>query len=502
VSPMDRCALTLIKAHGLKTARAIVTEQLAALSVVERAALAAYWPFYARPSQIPPETPWRSWGFLCARGFGKTRSIAEFIVAEAYAGRAPEIGVAAQKEADLGVPLEALTKCSPPWFKPELEASRWTLLWPNGARARGFTPEVPGSIRGKEFHMFWATEMQSWPTATMDEAILNINLATRLGSAQLVWDATPKRRHPLLLERLALADSNPDKHIIVRGATHENAANLADGFIADLQRQYGGTSKEKEELLGEMVDGEEAALFSQANIDLHRCEPPKMAHTVIGLDPAVTERAGSDRTGLVLAGLGADERAYVLGDYSSKYSPAGWAAKVIDLYLGERVGLVVVETNKGGDLLSQNLRAAARERGMTVDVIAAKQHIPQHSPRVLFVRETFSRGAKHDRAAPVATAYERGRVSHALGARLSSLEDTLTSWVPSPTSRSPDDLDALCLALTELLALREGAPVANRQDYGALVRMAQSLQNGTHRQHNSISHAISVFSHRGGGRCI
>jgi phage terminase large subunit-like protein len=474
LSPAGTLMHALVAVAGKDAAAAIVEAELAKLTVVERAALSAYWPAWARPSQLPPETAWRSFGFLGARGIGKTRSLAEFVTSEAYEGRAMEIGLAAQKEDDATVQVEALIKASPPWFPATWEPSKLVLVWPNGARARVFTPEVPGSIRGKEFHLVWLSELQSWPVATMEEAMLNFAMATRLGYARTVWDATPKRRHPLLMERLAMHNDDPETHVLRRGSTYENAANLGPGVVAELERKYGGTSRAKEELLGEMIEGEDAALFTQVNLDLHRSECPRLVRKVLGLDPAVTERAGSDRTGIVLAGTGPDERAYVLGDYSGKYSPAAWAAKVLDLHASERLDLVVVETNKGGDLLTQNLRAAARERGLRVELLTAQdKRAPRYDARVLHVREVYSRGAKHDRAAPVATAYERGHVSHAMGARLGALEETLTGWVPTAGARSPDDLDALVIALTELLGLHKDVVRVNSSK--GLVEMSRAI---------------------------
>jgi phage terminase large subunit-like protein len=303
LSPAGTLMHALVAVAGKDAAAAIVEAELAKLTVVERAALSAYWPAWARPSQLPPETAWRSFGFLGARGIGKTRSLAEFVTSEAYEGRAMEIGLAAQKEDDATVQVEALIKASPPWFPATWEPSKLVLVWPNGARARVFTPEVPGSIRGKEFHLVWLSELQSWPVATMEEAMLNFAMATRLGYARTVWDATPKRRHPLLMERLAMHNDDPETHVLRRGSTYENAANLGPGVVAELERKYGGTSRAKEELLGEMIEGEDAALFTQVNLDLHRSECPRLVRKVLGLDPAVTERAGSDRTGIVLAGI-------------------------------------------------------------------------------------------------------------------------------------------------------------------------------------------------------
>jgi phage terminase large subunit-like protein len=59
---------------------------------------------------------------------------------------------------------------------------------------------------------------------------------------------------------------------------------------------------------------------------------------------------------------------------------------------------------------------------------------------------------KATRAEPVAVLYEQGRVSH-VGA-LARLEDQLTTWDPASNRESPDRLDALVYAVTELMTAR------------------------------------------------
>jgi phage terminase large subunit-like protein len=433
------------------------------LSTVEQAAIAADWSFWVRSKQQPPVGRWKTWGFLTGRGFGKTVAISKWIHGEVEAGRAPLICLLAQDEQNC-VDLQingpsGLIATASPQFKPVWEASALQLVWPNGARAYVRTPEVPGKIRGLEYHLTWASELQSWPTSTREEALSNVFLSTRLGAARVVWDATPKRRHPLLKELLAANAADPAAHVVVRGTTHENAQNLGDGYVAEMERKYGGTLKGREELLGEMLEDAEGALFKQAWIDKTRAErPAKLRRKVVSIDPAVSNRKGSDTTGLNETALGFDARAYVLKDASGKYEPEAWAKIVLDWYVEDDCDLVLAETNKGGQLVATNLRAAAKERGLEVIVIGKDEHPPQRVRGKVFVRELYARGAKEDRAEPVATAYERKRVSHVLGADLASLEDTMTTWEPKPNADSPGDLDALVHACTELLDLTANEP--------------------------------------------
>jgi phage terminase large subunit-like protein len=477
VSPASDLVDCLVAKYGKELAHERLDAILDQIPVVELAALAYDWDnFWARPKQLLPKVEWRSFGFLTARGVGKTTAVAYHIVGEVFACRARCIGLAAQNEdKTIDVQVGALIAASPPWFRPEWFAGSRQLVWPNGAVAYAHTPEVPGAIRSHNFDLVWLSEIQSWPKSTMLEAYLNFQFATRIGYARTIFDATPKRRHPLLRSFVARAESEPDRHIIVRGTIHENARNLGTGVIDNLEREFGGTLAGREELLGEMLEESESALVRQAWIDNARRDAPgRLTRKVIGIDPAVTSRAGNDKTGIVTAGLGPDGQVYVLADCSGKFAPSAWAENVLDQYVRFACDCIIVETNKGGELVTSNLRAHAHSKGLKV-VVVGKEERPNHTIGVVYVKEVHARGPKEDRAQPLATAYERGRVSHVNGVDLGSLEDTLTTWEPAPGQRSPDALDALVHAVVDLLGL-----LSNKADlrggFHGIVEVAKAIE--------------------------
>jgi phage terminase large subunit-like protein len=372
------------------------------------------------------------------------------------------IGLAAQDEANcLALQVhgpDGLIETAPPWCRPALHGSSEgpVLHWPNGARAYVRTPEVPGKIRGFGYHLSWICELQSWPNSTRQEAFDMFSLATSLGYARTVWDCTPKKRNPLLRELLARNEADPATHVLVKGTMYENIANLGEGYVAEMVLKFGDTQKGKEEILGLMLDDSENALVKQLWIDgARRPAPMHFVRRVVSVDPAVSDRKGSDTTGIIEAGVGVDGQGYVLGDDSGKHEASKWGTIVLDRYVRNVCHLVLAETNKGGALVTQNLRALARERGLEV-IVVGKEEQPLPVAGKVFVKEVFARGAKEDRAEPVATAYERRRVSHVIGVDLSSLEETLTNWEPGSTEKrydSPGDLDALVHACVELLDL-------------------------------------------------
>ena len=503
-SPAVLLVDALIARVGIDSADAVLDELLDQVPVVDLAALAYDWrDFWARPKQLPPAAqPWRSFGFLTARAVGKTTALSSYIAGEAESGRAMSIGLAAQnEERTIAVQVGSLTSASPPWFKPQWVSTAKTLIWPNGAIAHVYTPEVPGAIRGggtdgKGFDLAWLSEIQSWPTATRHEAYLNFQFATRLGYARTVWDATPKRRHPILRAFLARSESDSDRHIIVRGTIHENARNLSDGVIEDLEREFGGTLSGREELLGEMLAESESALIKQVWIDAHRRHmPDRLVRRVLGVDPAVTNRQGNDKTGIIEAGVGVDGQVYVLADYSGRYAAKDWGALVIDKYVRNGCDLLVVETNKGHDLVAENLRAQSGHKGLAITVIGKEAAIPHRCAGTIYVREVFARGPKEDRAQPLSTAYERGRVSHVIGADLAALEDTLTTWEPTPGHRSPDALDALVHAASELLGL-----AANKVDPSVAFRGLTAANKALAQGAGPRRSVSRVFGGGGGGR--
>jgi phage terminase large subunit-like protein len=474
-------AILLAKTVGADLAKEAVVTFCQQFSPTELAALAAYWRFWARSKQLAPGGSWRSFGFLCGRSFGKTRAIAEHITVEIQQGRIGRLLLIAQNEdSALKIQIEGdsgLLTVAPPWFRPEWVPSKHQVIWPNGATANVVSPEVPGNIRGPQYHAAWATEFQSWGQATMTEAYDNVMLSTRLGYARLLWDATPKRGHPILKERLAMSELDPDKHIVRRGSSRENVANLAQGYVDDMETKMSGTARGREELLGEMLDDDDSAMIKQEWITRNRrAMPDKFKRKAIGVDPAITERKGSDRTGIVMAGLDSADHAYVLADRTGKYGPEKWGRIVLALYVEHRCSVVVVETNKGGDLVIRNLRASAREMGLEVILLGKNEPTPEHRKGVVFIREIYSRGAKEDRAAPLATAYESNRISHAMSVDLSELESTITGWTPEPGARSPDDLDALVHVMTELLGFADDRSDPSKAFVG-IKEMSKMLQS-------------------------
>lgn len=452
-------------------------EILEALSVVQLAALRYDWPeFWARSKQLIPDGAWRSFGFLTGRGFGKTRAIAEWVTSEVMAGRAMRIGLAAQNEDktyEVMVDGESgLVRVSPPWFKARVENG--IVHWPNGAQAFVYTPHEPQNVHGPEHHLFWASEISKWPAATRDEMMADLRRGLRLGYGKLVWDSTPRRRNPLIRALLERAKKNPERHIVVRGSMRENEDNLTPEFVQEQIDEFGGTQAGREQIEGEYLDDDEGALFRAEWF--RRGKPKSIVRRILVVDPAIGSREDSDKTGMGELALGNDGLVYVCADYSDRHGPEEWADLALTTYVDHDLDYIIAELNRGGQLVTRNLRAAAKERNLRVHVLEANE-IPHKQKGVVYVREVHAKGEKAERAAPVATAYQKGRVVHLEGADLADLEELMTTWEPPPPGsrargrRSPDAMDAVVHGVVDLLGLSG----QHMPDRAGQVRAAQAV---------------------------
>ena len=229
--------------------------------------------------------------------------------------------------------------------------------------------------------------------------------------------------------------------IVSRGSTYDNLPNLAETFKRTVLNRYENTRLGLQEIHGEIIGDVEGALWKQIWIEMSRQEAPAYYDRVIvAIDPAGTATRRSDETGIMVVGVVGDHF-YVIADWSGKFSPKGWADRVMDAYERFKADEIVVEVNYGRDLVVSNLET-------NTDWRAAM-------PRITGVD---SRRGKTIRADPIASLYERTRVHHLLGADLATLESQLVEWVPG--NDSPDRLDALVHGLTHLAGAFTPAEIA------------------------------------------
>ena len=311
-----------------------------------------------------------------------------------------------------------LSVCEP-WNRPTYEPSKRRVTWPNGAMATAYSAEEPDRLRGPQHTHAWCDEVAAWAHPEAWDMML---MGLRLGDRPRVVATTTPKMVPLM----RTIQASPGL-VVTRGKTLDNAANLAPSFLTSLMARYEGTRIGRQELEGEDLDDNPDALWSREAIDRLRVrEAPELARVVVAIDPAVTSTAESDETGIVVAGLGADGRGYVLADRSGRFKPDAWARRAVEAFHEFRADRIIAEGNQGGEMVAHVLGTV--EAGLPLRIVHA------------------TRG-KATRAEPIAALYEQGRVSHVGG--LPQLEDQLCTWTPGGSS--PDRLDALVWALTELM---------------------------------------------------
>lgn len=437
-------------------------ELIASLSPAEARALLYEWQFWARPTQLPPPGSWRVWLLLAGRGFGKTRTGAELIRARAVARVARRFALVAPTASDArDIMVEGesgILAISPPWERPRYEPSKRRLTWPNGAIATLFSADEPERLRGPQHDTAWCDELASW---RYPEAWDMLMFGLRLGSdPRVVITTTPR---PTSLLRELIADPTV---LVTRGSTFENRANLAPVFLGQIVRKYEGTRLGRQELEAELLEDVPGALWNRGLIEAARAYiVPVLTRVVVAIDPAVSSTQGADETGIIVAGKDDAGRGWVLADASGRYHPTEWAKTAVSAYRAHHADRIVAEVNNGGDMVEATLRMI--------------------EPNAPFSAVRASRG-KVTRAEPVAALYEQGRVHH-LGA-FPQLEDQMCAFTrggqggPNSSSMgySPDRVDALVWALTELLvepAPGEGIYEVYRQLSGELTDAARKRRS-------------------------
>lgn len=412
--------------------------------------------------QVPPAGDWYGWAIVGGRGIGKTLGGATWVDQQARATPGLRIGIIAPTRPDASMTcVEGQTGLLAVNPSLKFNRSRLEVMWPNGSRARlfgAYTPEDRERLRGPQFHAVWLEEFAAWrqldeyPRDDNPDLWQHVTMGLRLGdNPRFYLSSTPKRR------RRFREVINRRDVVVTRASTYD-AHGLPDVVRARLLEQYEGTRLGKQELLGEILDDVEGALWTEQTISDHRVAvAPELSHVVVGVDPAGSSRSGT--VGIVAVGVSAQRtphprtgrpvaHLYVLDDASMSGPPERWAAAAVDLLRHHNADRIVAEPNFGGEMVE----AVIRQVDPTVPI-----------------RMTHSSRGKRLRAEPIAALSAQGLL-HLVGQHV-KLEDELTGWVEGQTPWSPDRLDAMVFAATDLLG--------HVRARGQIVTPTGSLSSGT-----------------------
>jgi phage terminase large subunit-like protein len=314
--------------------------------------------------------------------------------------------------------------------------------------------------KGPNLEYLWCDEIATWCQGQPEKIQLRFEdmaRAVRVGhNPQIIITSTPKT-HPFFTNFQKQIDNQNPKFQMIQGSMLENPT-LSREYISSEISLYGNTSRGRQEIYGDLITDNPGAYWTHQQIDALRvvdlpgpliAGPPKsqpltndqlmgrapkptldptqpyLIRVVIGFDPSGSSQG--DECGIIVAALYSNKEAYVLRDASGSLNPNEYAKLISDLYSYYHASTVVVETNFGGKETFQYVLRS---------VNAAMKITPRHNSQ-----------GKTTRAEHISSLYSMSRVHH-VGA-FPFLEDQMCSFNVDYT-KSPDRLDALGLAVTEL----------------------------------------------------
>lgn len=389
---------------------------------------------HARGSQWPPEdNDWLSWFIMSGRGFGKTRTGAEWVrYITKYVNRIAMIGRRGTDvrltmvEGESGLIYVCENAGVPYTWRP---STKEFIFEDTGARVYGFSAEEPDSLRGPQFGAAWWDEPAHAddPQEVWDNLMFGLRLPGVPGGAKVLLTGTPIPT-PFVKERLA----DPYNRLTT-GSTYENLDNLDPTMARTILEKYEGTHKGRQELYGEVLIEVQGSLWTADMIHYASeldGDPEEMDRIVVSVDPAGSTNKKSDETGIIVCGV-RGKLGYVLADLTGKWTPDQWAQKAVSAYTQFKADAIVAENNFGGQMVKANIEHYLETAGETARIIV-----------------TNASRSKELRAEPIVGLYEQERIWHIRG--LTKLEEEMLGWVPG-RGRSPNRVDALVHGFTELM---------------------------------------------------
>jgi len=334
-----------------------------------------------------------------------------------------------------------------------LDKSDWFYRLPNGSEIwfGGLDDkERTEKILGQEYASIFMNECSQISWAARNMAVTRLAQKTPL-RLKAYYDCNPPNKghwtHRLFIDRVSPETRKPianaDDHNAMILNPEGNQANLAPGYLDQLRAMP--ERMRLRFLLGQFADDSDSALWSVELLEQcrHVGELPDMLRIIIAVDPSGCsgdEDTRSDEIGIVVCGLGVDGKGYILEDLSGRYGPSKWGAIVGAAFDRHEADRVVAETNYGGAMVGEIVRAAR--------------------PGTPFTEVHASRG-KVVRAEPVASLFDQGKI--VLAGYFPEIEDQLLAMTTAGYmgARSPDRADAMVWGINSLfpaLTKREREP--------------------------------------------
>jgi len=407
------------------------------------------WWWVGRPEQFKPPGDWLVWLIRSGRGWGKTRTGAEYLLDQVFKHPVDAFG----QRTEWLVIAETLNDCRTACIEgnsgilsilhrmglkkgvdyeyrksPKLmiELKSGQLIYFEGA-------DNADVGRGYNAAGLWADELAKWryTYAAWYEGILPSMRAPLIDDHPRAVVTTTPKPIKLLIEWQHKDDGTV---VITTGSIFDNIMNLSKHVVDELKKIYEGTRAGLQELYGHLLEEVEGALWTRPMIENNRIkasELPELKQIVVSMDPGAT--GTGDETGLLAVGRGYDGNDYVLADWTKKVVGNAAARRAWEMFRQFGATWLIIETNMGKKWLTQVMADAYKEM--------QTEGLFEPGPPPL--KEVTSLAGKKLRAEPVAARYEQGRVKH-VGTFL-ELEDQMCTWISSEQA-SPDRIDALVQA--------------------------------------------------------
>lgn len=410
------------------------------------------WEVQGRPElerhQRPPSgDDWALWLLEAGRGAGKTEACARYFARymRRHPGtRARIIAPTYDDAVESCVKGPSGLRAMDPSIRFVVQPGGSKVIWPNGSEALVLGTPFPRDVdrlrAAGNRHLDWWEEAAANPQLgdAWDMAQLGLRLGARPHS---IASTTP--RNTAAYRRFSgrtEGDKKVEDVVRTHGTMFDNPHN-PPWWVDRMRRRYESTRLGRQELLGELIEDVEGALWSRAQLEACRVsEAPELAVCVVAVDPAATSGEDADDTGIIVVARGVDGDGYVLADRSCHLAPEGWAQRSVRAYRNFDADRVTGETNNGGEMVEAMIR--------TVD-----KSVP-------FKAVHASRG-KTTRAEPVSSLFgpktptdKRPPRFHLVGG-FPELEDQLCTWVQGDDS--PDRLDAMVWGGTDVMLEKEGS---------------------------------------------
>jgi len=229
---------------------------------------------HARAEQRPPKgDDWFVWMLMAGRGFGKTRSGAEWLAHEARSHQGKSYGVIGRtSEQTREVCIEGesglLAALGLTIISKEYNRTTSEIKVPGGSTIYAYTAENPESLRGPNLAGVWCDELAAWHyEETWTHGLIPAVRIESGGERPHVVVTTTPRKTKLMKELL-----KRDSTVITRGSTFDNEHNLSAEALLEMRRTYEGTRLGRQELYGEMLEDVPGALWRPEDIENSRVE--------------------------------------------------------------------------------------------------------------------------------------------------------------------------------------------------------------------------------------